>query len=244
MSCSGSTTCGMSNPKTFSAIDGTPIKYGSPGNYSVRDVKAERSFYNQLVDWIVKLRYFSDTWGGSGLTDLRWIGHAGAYVCKPGCHGRGRAIDLNRIQWNGVVVDMFSGDHASSDRITRRRYLAVDAMCRRFFKYTLDGWYNAQHENHIHVDDHAAPILSKTSTSDTGFVQAVCNNFDAAGLVVDGSWGPSTQSAWQNVNSAWGYNGCDPFTSALDYADWCNFVAAHGFADKGATAAVFSSVRC
>ena len=244
MSCSGSTTCGMSTPKTFSAIDGTPIKYGSPGSYSQRDVKTEKSFYNSLVDWVAMLRYFSGAYGGSATNDLRWIGHAGAYVCKPGCHGRGKAIDLNRIQWNGVAVDMYAGDHSAPNRVVRRRYIAVDACCRRFFKYTLDGWYNAQHQNHIHIDNHTAPVMSKTSTSDTGFVQAVCNNFNGASVPIDGQWGPATQSAWQDLNNAWGYGGCDPFTSEVAYTEWCNFVMAHGFADQGATAAIYRSLVC
>lgn len=244
MSCSGSTTCGMRTPKTFDAIDGVPIKYGSPGNYARRAVKSEQSFYNKLKDWVIALRPMSATYGGPELSDLRWIGHAGAYVCKPGCHGLGRALDVNRIQWNGMTADMFGGDHASADRSVRRRYLAVDASCRRFFKYTLDAWYNDQHENHIHVDDHAAPILSKASTSDTGFVQAVCNNFDGAGLVIDGLWGPATQGAWQDLNAVWGYGGCDPFTSAAAYGEWCNFVMAHGFADVGASSAVYDSPVC
>jgi hypothetical protein len=232
----------MTDPKTFSAIDGTSIKYGSPGSYTVKEVKAERSFYNQLVSWIGLLRYFGGAYGGSGFSDLRWIGHVGAYVCKPGCHGRGKAIDLNRIQWNGAVVDMYGGDHAAADRTVRRRYLAVDACCRRFFKYTLDGWYNAQHENHIHIDDHTVPILSKSSTSDTGFVQAVCNNFNGAGLQVDGVWGAATQTAWKKLNETWGYGGFDPFNSEAAYAEWCNFVMAHGFADRAASAAIFRPI--
>ena len=44
MSCSGSTTCGMSDPKTFDAIDGTPIKYGWPDHYKRQNTKAERDF--------------------------------------------------------------------------------------------------------------------------------------------------------------------------------------------------------
>jgi len=244
MSCTTSTTCGMSDPKVFDAIDRTPIKYGSPGNYGQREIRAERSFYRKLEDWIWSLRTFSSTYGPKGLQQVRWIGHVGAYVCKTGCHGRGRAIDLNRVQWNGAATDMYGGDHASTNRTARRRYLAVDACCRQYFKYTLDGWYNAQHTNHIHIDDHTTPVLDKSSKSDTGFVQAVCNNFNGAGLTVDGVWGTSTQEAWRALNKKWGYGGCDPFSSQLAYSDWCRFVMAHGFRDVGASAAVYRSALC
>jgi hypothetical protein len=244
MSCSGSTTCGMSDPKTFDAIDGTPIFYGSPGEYTRKQIKAERAFYRRLVDWIAPLRYFSAAYGPKAINEVKWIGHAGAYVCKPGCHGRGRAIDLNRIQWNGAATNMYGGDHASSNRTVRRRYLAVDASCRRYFKYTLDGWYNAQHANHIHVDTHTTPVLDRSSSSDTKFVQAVCNNFNGAGLTVDGSWGSTTERAWKQLNAAWGYQGCDPFSSQVAYSEWCNFVMAHGFKDVTASAAAYRSYLC
>jgi hypothetical protein len=244
MSCSGSTTCGMNDPKEFDAIGTVPLKYGSPGNYVRRTVRAEKQFYQQLVDWVQTLRFFSGTYGGRHIESLNWIGHVGAFVCKDGCHGRGRAIDINRIQWNGNATDMFGGDHTASDRTVRRRYIAVDAACRKHFKYTLDGWYNAQHTNHIHIDDHTAPILDRGSASDTGFVQAVCNNFNGAGLAVDGSWGPATQAAWRDLNQTWGYVGCDPFSSRGAYGDWLNFVMAHGFSDSTAAAAVYRSFLC
>lgn len=244
MSCSGSTSCGMSDPKEFDAIGNTPLRYGSPGNYVKKTIKAERDFYQQLVDWLGTVKYFSSTYGPKALSSVSWIGHVGAYVCKAGCHGRGRAIDLNRVQWNGAATDMYGGDHAATNRTVRRRYLAVDAACRKHFKYTLDGWYNAQHTNHIHVDDHTAPILDKSSASDTGFVQAVCNNFNGAGLTVDGAWGTSTQDAWRDLNQTWGYVGCDPFSSRSAYGDWCNFVMAHGFRDAGAASAVYRSFLC
>ncbi len=244
MSCSGSTSCGMENPRSFDAIGAIPIKFGGPGSYSRRVIKCERTFYTMLVDWMQTLRFNSDIFGPPGMNDLRWIGHVGAYVCKPGCHGQGRAIDINRIQWNGMAVDMHGGDHASNDRTVRRRYLAVDASCRRYFRYTLDGWYNADHTNHIHVDDHSQPVFSKDSVSDVGFIQAVCNNFDGAGLPADGQWGPKTQDAWHSLNAAWGYNGCDPFSNRVTTAEWCDFVMAHGFADVSASAAIVRSPLC
>ncbi|HEX2050762.1 MAG TPA: hypothetical protein VHJ34_09045 [Actinomycetota bacterium] len=224
----------MTTPVTFSAIDGTPIYYGSPGNYSRISIRAESSFYNKLVTWIRTLRSYSSSYGGTSFSSLSWLGHVGAYVCKDGCHGRGRALDLNYVQWNGYALNIYGGAHASGTLSVRRRYLAVDAACRKHLKYTLDGWYNSAHANHIHMDDHTAPILSRSASSDTKFVQAVCNNFNNAGLSIDGIWGSLTEAAWDNINSRWSYTACDPFTSASAYGEWCNLVMRHGFANVSA----------
>ncbi|HEY6567853.1 MAG TPA: extensin family protein [Actinomycetota bacterium] len=244
MSCSGSSTCGMNDPKTFDAIGPTPIKYGSPGDYTRKEIKCERKLYAELVDWLATLKYYSTVFGGWSMNEIKYVGHVGAYVCKPGCHGLGQAFDINRIQWDGVASDMYGGDHSSGDRKVRRRYLAVDASCRRYFKYTLDGWYNPDHTNHIHVDLHTTPVFSKESLSDVGFIQAVCNNFNGAGLTIDGTWGPRTKDAWRDVNDQWGYNGCEPFSNEVATAEWCNFVMAHGFADQPASAAILRSPLC
>jgi hypothetical protein len=234
----------MSDPRSFDEIGATPVRYGSPGSYVRRTISCQRPFHSDLVDWLKSLKFFSQAFGGQAMDAVDFIGHAGAFVCKPGCHGRGLAFDINRIQWRAVACDMFGGDHAAGDRRVRRRYLAVDASCRKFFKYTLDGWYNAQHTNHIHVDAHTRPVFDKRSTSDAGFIQAVCNNLDGAGLTVDGSWGPRTQRAWDAINAAWGFNGCNPFANEVATAEWCNFVMAHAFADEGASASIYRSPLC
>lgn len=240
MGCAGnpSSACGMTTPKTFSTLDGTPVKYGSPGNYSQISIRAETSFYNLLVSQVQQLKSDARTYGGSNFNTLNFIGHAGAYVCKAGCHGLGRAFDLNYLQWNGYTLDIYNQAHASGTLSVRRRYLAVDAECRYRFKYTLDGWYNSAHANHIHIDNDQAALLSKSSESDTKFVQAVCNNFNSAGLAIDGVWGSGTQAAWNAINTKWHYSTskCNPFTDSYHYATWLYLVIAHGFSNTAAGA--------
>ena len=240
MGCAGATECGVENPKWFDEINGTPIRYGSPGNYDRKEVKAGTGFHDKLVNWIQTLRYFSDQFAGDWFNRIEWLGHAGAYVCKDGCHGQGRAFDLNYVKWNGYELNIFGGAHAADDKTRRRRYLAVDGCCRRYFKYTLDGWYNASHHNHIHIDNHTVPIMSRDSESDTKFVQAVCNNFNGAGLAIDGAWGPNTQDAFEKINREWGYpRECNPANNHNDWVEWCNQVMRHGFND--ATAGKYNS---
>lgn len=238
MTCNGTSGCSMSTPKTFRAIDGTPIKYGSPGNYSQIDIRAETSFYNKLVNLVRQMRWDSVTYGGTSFSTLEWLGHIGAYTCKTGCHGKGRAWDLNYVKWNGYSLNIYGGAHKSSTLSVRRRFLAVDAECRYWFKYTIDGNYDSAHGNHIHMDNHTAPVLSKSSGSDTVFVQAVCNNFNSAGLTIDGNWGTATQNAWNAINAKFHYSTskCNPFSDSYHYQAWLYLVIAHGYDDVAAGA--------
>lgn len=238
MSCSGSTGCSMSSPVTFNSLDGTPIKYGSPGSYSQLNVRAESSFHSRLTNVIRYIKADASYYGGSAFGTLNFVGHAGAYVCKDGCHGKGRAFDMNYLQWNGYTLNIYGGAHASGTLSVRRRYLAVDAEVRYYMKYTLDGWYNSAHANHIHMDNHTAVVLSKSSSSDVKFVQAVCNNFNSAGLSIDGVWGTNTQNAWNAINTKWHYSTakCNPFSSTLHYQIWLYLVIAHGFSNTAAGA--------
>lgn len=241
--CDDSTTCGMTNPRQFSSIDGTPIKYsGSCSGWTQQSVRAESAFYDRSVSWIQTLRFFSSSYGGSGFGQLNWLGHVGFYVCsgnKPTCHKRGLAMDLSWVKWGGYTLKICNGAHASSSREVRRRYLAVDASLRRYFHWVLDGWFNTDHHTHIHASlHHTTPYLDKNARSDVVFVQAVCNNFNGAGLTIDGIWGSQTESAWRAINSAWGYDTsiCDPTTNSSAWAEWCNQVMRHGFANVAAGA--------
>lgn len=235
------------DPTTWDVIRRVVFKYLDGGEWVRRPVTDETCFYRKVVDWVERLNNWSDTWGGAGMNTLEWIGHAGGYACHDySCHNKGRALDVNRIQWNGVACDIYGRDWNSDNRTKRRRYLAVDACCRWHFKYVLDGWYNAQHANHIHVDDARAPVLDKNHESDVVFVQAVCNNFNGAGLTIDGDWGPATQEAWRDLNNAWRYDTrtCDPFTTVSGYRQWLNYVMAHGFADAAARDAIYTTSEC
>jgi hypothetical protein len=127
-------------------------------------------------------------------------------------------------------------------------YLAVDASGRRYFKYTLNGWYgnlvSDNHVFHIHVEDHATSVLDKSKIADVSFVQAVCNNFNGAGLKIDGVWGPATRDAFRAINNAWSFsaNTCDPETSSSAWFEWNNLVMKHGFSDRAAGA--YTSIIC
>lgn len=215
---------------TFQRIDGTPVYYwrSSRGNTTLRNWQCTQEFYDRLVLWVRDLRSLSSAYGS-----VTYLVSAGFYVNKPGQHGAGTAMDLDYVRWSGGQVSSpLDQHHASSTASLRKRYLAVDAVCRRRFRYALDGWYNSAHADHIHSDFGGLPVLCvKSSESDTKFVQAMCNNFRGSGLVVDGIWGTNTQNAFNGAKSALAVTG-DPHTSSAAWQSMLSKIATKGFANQ------------
>ncbi|MEV0675645.1 extensin family protein [Actinosynnema sp. NPDC050436] len=215
---------------TFSTIDGTPVYYwrSSRGDTAPRNWQATQDFHDTLVLWLRDLRSLS-----SALGSVAYLVSAGFYVNKPGQHGEGTAMDLDHVRWSGgAVCSPLDRDHASGTLATRRRYLAVDAVCRRRFRYVLDGWYNADHADHVHSDFGGLPVRClKTSEADTKFTQSLCNDFLGSGLAVDGVWGASTENAFTTAKSRLGVGG-DPHTSTAAWQAFLSAAARKGFANQ------------
>ncbi|GLZ33813.1 hypothetical protein Lesp02_60010 [Lentzea sp. NBRC 105346] len=215
---------------TFQKIDGTPVYYwrSNRGNTTLRNWQCTQEFYNALVAWIRDLRSLS-----SGYGSISYLVSAGFYVDKPGQHGAGTAMDLDHVRWSsGTTISPLDQQHASTNAQIRKRYLATEAVCRRRFRYVLDGWYNADHHDHIHSDFGGMPVrVLKDSESDTKFVQAMCNNFRNAGLAIDGVWGTRTESAFNAAKSALGVTG-DPHTSSSVWQGMLSKIAQKGFANQ------------
>jgi extensin-like protein len=215
---------------TFQNIDGTPVYYwrSNRGNTTARNWQVTDAFHTALVAWIRDLRSLS-----AGYGSISYIVSAGFYVDKEGQHGAGTAMDLDHVRWSGGnTISPLDQAHASSTAATRKRYLATEAVCRRRFRYVLDGWYNADHADHIHSDFGGMPVrVLKDSESDTKFVQATCNNFRAAGLAIDGIWGPNTQTAFTGLKSALAVTG-DPHTSSSVWQGMLSKIATKGFANQ------------
>jgi len=215
---------------SFSGIDGTPVYYwrSNPGNTTPRTWNCEQAFYDRLVLWIRDLRSLSAAYGS-----VTYLVSAGFYVNKAGQHGAGTAMDVDHVRWSsGATCAPLDRAHASGTQSVRRRYLALDAVCRRRFRYVLDGWYNAEHADHIHADFGGLPTTCvKGSASDCKFVQSMCNNFMGSGLAVDGAWGPLTQSAFTTAKSRLGVTG-DPHTTSSVWMSMMSAVAQRGFANQ------------
>lgn len=198
------------------------------------------SFRDTCRDWVNDLEAEAAEHGNSDYNTMEWIGHIGFWANRDNsCHCAGKAADISKIQWNGTSCEPCNGHHQGTST-QKRRYLAVDASLRKYFKWTLDGWYNAAHADHFHASSHYATsriVLARASFSDTAFVQAVCNNFNDAGLEINGVWGSKTETAFTNINSAWNFSTfrCSPFISHSAYTNWLHRVIAAGFANIDAS---------
>ncbi len=121
-------------------------------------------------------------------------------------HNNGRGFDLSRIYATGTDGDLhrrFFARHDiwkdwTGDAFTeaRRHYWATAASAHHHFRNVLTYLYNADHDNHIHIDN----LVSGTSNSefDTGseaqvqHVQACCRFIWGKSTSIDGVWGPQT----------------------------------------------------
>ncbi len=212
---------------SFTHIDKTPVYYYDG---SVKTFQCNSTWFkDRVVPWLKQLKAVSRTYGGSSYANIEHLRSQGFFVAKPGMHNEGRAMDLATVKWNGTQSSPINGDHASTTVSVRRRYFAVDALCRAHFRPVLDGNYNADHRNHFHCDDGEMPtICRKTSRADTVFVQALCNSFLGMSLSVDGAWGTATNNAFATAKSKLQVSG-DPHASATAWKTFCERAAAHGF---------------
>ncbi|CAN5684279.1 hypothetical protein BH20ACT2_BH20ACT2_22770 [soil metagenome] len=222
--------------RRFSAIDGTPLHYWRWNDGTAGQRSEQRAFvgtnelHDRLVGWLREVRALSARHASLG--PVTRIVSAGAYVNKPGQHGLGRAFDLDQVLWSNGACTPYHHEHGSGDIAIVRRYLAVDALARRHFRFVLDGGYNRAHADHLHLDLGGVPIrCDRASRSDTAFVQMVANAHLGSGLAVDGAWGPRTQTAFDESLRRLGVAG-DPHAPGRPWLDWLHHTARHGFANR------------
>ena len=214
---------------TFGTIDGVRVLYVTdPSNRRDRTWQCNSTFYITLTAWMRELKAASRMYGG--VQYIRSIGFYNVDRVSVG-HNTGRAMDLAGIRWTGGQIFSATDHHWERPEVyLRRRYLAVDAICRCWLRSTLDGWYNAAHHNHIHGDDLALPVrLVKSSRADTVFIQSSCNHFLRNTLIaVDGAWGPRTEGAYRKLRSALRVAG-DPTSNSDVYRQFLRNLAKYGF---------------
>jgi hypothetical protein len=145
-------------------------------------------------------------------------------------HHAGRAFDVARLPLaDGSVVscryDQWRALDGARLEDARRRYWALAAGLHARFAYVLTYLYDAQHANHLHVDNGrsggADPTFSSRSRVQVQAVQAVCTYLWGEPVELSGQWDASTRTAAGRVLDRLGLD------DALEVpASWSGFLGA------------------
>ncbi len=85
-----------------------------------------------------------------------------------------------------------------------------------------------------HSSSSPAPTESQESGRTLPRLTTVCNDLNGAGLVLDGSGGPATSSAWCNLNYAMGTWCLSPEYNTSHWQIILDMIMRHGFGNKTA----------
>lgn len=165
-------------------------------------IKIDEPFFQRLVQWRL---FYDDNNPWSVLTRL-W--NYGAYVNRnDGCvswHNAGRAFDISRgygtdnaLQFS-CRYDLWRNYATPTMELHRRRYWAAAASMHHHFEYVLTYLYNADHHNHIHVDNSQSGTGYSTFGTDSGTqvrsTQAMLSYVWGYATTIDGVWGTQTDT--------------------------------------------------
>lgn len=164
---------------------------------------------------------FADLWRACPLGPAEVLTSAGAYVAKQGHHGLGTAFDLDGVFWSGHTFV------AKNFLQHPQLYLAVESIVRKHFGTVLNYFYNAAHQDHLHVQDDGVPAkLDRSKRSQTNFIQAVARHVFDLPVHVVGSWNSGTQQALEAMQAELGVRADD---TPARFARFLDAVAAKAF---------------
>lgn len=186
----------MSRPdNTFDKLAGVPVHYdrypdpeygygtrGKPNTWHCTE-----AFEQKLVEALEEL------WELCPLGRAEVITTAGAYVNKPGLHGKGRGFDVDGIFWSDrtFVTKNYPND--------RPFYLAVEAVFRKHFGTVLNYEYNVDHQDHLHIDDGSETGFVPEHRSRVLSLQMALTHVFERPVTIDGLIGPETNGAAREV---------------------------------------------
>lgn len=166
----------------------------------------DAGFFGQLGTWLDDYLELA----GTSRPDQIWT--YGSWLDgQPQCnswHDSGRAFDLSRLVAGGAVqvscrYDIWSTYTGSKLEFFRTRYWALAASLHLHFEYVLTHLYNADHHNHIHVDNgRSGDQLSSFDTdsvSQVQAVQAILTHLWNKPVTISGQWNRETKNATGEV---------------------------------------------
>lgn len=186
--------------ESFAELGGAPLAYAETGN---------RQAFNADPRFIGLLRQWAGEWVAlAALGPLTEVSTFGAHVDKcPSLHARGRAFDFAGLTHEAGNVSC-RYDEWGEDPARRREYWRLAASLSSRFTYTLTYAYNAQHHNHIHVDNgvngYDDPVFQSSSRAQTQVVQGVLRHVFNAPVTISGDYDPGTVDAVREVQRSAG----------------------------------------
>jgi hypothetical protein len=176
----------------FDSLVGVPVLYDRlEGHYGKTGIPYK--FYCTPKTENTLAAFFTDLFGRTvRLGKPIRILSAGAWVSKPGQHGEGKAFDLDAIHWERV--------HFITLNQPRQKplYLAVQALCLKYFGTVLGYDYNRAHQDHLHVDI-GREVRFRETQSVAFFVQQALNSFFGYKLEIDGENAGDTATALRDT---------------------------------------------
>jgi hypothetical protein len=174
----------------------------------------DKGFYGQLGDWLDDHLKLS----GASRPDQVWT--YGSWLDgHPRCnswHDAGRAFDLSRLVRGDAVqvscrYDIWRAYTGSRLHYFRTRYWRLAASLHLHFAYVLTYLYNADHHNHIHIDNgRSGDRLSSfdpDSPSQVQAAQAMLRYVWRHPVAITGKWNRDTARATGVVLDAAGIGG-------------------------------------
>jgi hypothetical protein len=188
--------------ESFPGVGGEPTVYEVSGNLSSFGYRP--SFHQRMGDW---LQFWFDNTPAFFRRPARiWTFGVHTDSRPSEAHNAGRGFDLTRIYATGNDgdrhrrffgrFDLWRDNPPAELADIRRHYWATAASLHHHFRNVLTYAYDADHHNHIHIDN----LVSEMGPShfDTGSraqvvnVQACCRFIWGKNTDVDGVWGPQT----------------------------------------------------
>ncbi len=171
----------------------------------------------ELTGWPLRQLWTYGTWTDGGTACSSW-------------HDAGRAFDLARLRLeDGTDVscryDLWRDASGRGLTWARRTYWAVAASAHQHFAYVLTYLYDAQHHNHIHLDNGRSgagrSTFSSRSPAQVQAVQGVLTHLWDRPVEVTGRWDAPTREATRTVLS-----GLEVGDDLTDQATWAGFLTA------------------
>jgi hypothetical protein len=187
----------------YDRLAGLPLVYEV--NRRRSEFAIDEGFAGQLEGWLADLRELT----GWRLQQVRTYGTwtDGGSSCSS-WHDAGRAFDLARLRLAGGTevscrYDLWRDTSGRELTRARRAYWAVAASAHRHFAYVLTYLYDAQHHNHIHVDNGrsgAGPSsFSSRSPAQVQAIQGILTHLWDLPVEVTGRWDTATRAATESV---------------------------------------------